>query len=95
MATQLRGLDDIENINAYLEQNKFPPFGKVVQGDGTTTYLYFRDLTNKVIHAERFEWALSDPKNPKIICHAKPTDRWQNAEIDLIKLMGFIGTLAH
>jgi hypothetical protein len=95
MATQLRVLDDAEQLNAYFSQTKRAPLGRVVQGDGTKTDLHFRDLTNKIMHAEKFEWALSDPDNPKVICHSNDVARWQYAEIDLTALMALIGMLMH
>ena len=95
MATQLRVLDDAEKLSAYFSQTKRKPLGTVFQGDGTTTDLHFRDLTNKIIHAESFDWALSDPHNPKVICHSNDVARWQKAEIDLTALMALIGMLMH
>jgi hypothetical protein len=95
MATQLRVLDDAEKLNAYLSQTKREPLGTVIQGDGIKTDLHFRDLTNKIMHAEKFEWALSDPNNPKIVCHSNDLARWQKAEIDLVSLMALIGMLIH
>jgi hypothetical protein len=95
MATQLRVLDDEQQLNSYFSQTKRPPLGTVVQGDGSTTDLHFRDMTNKVLHAERFEWASSNAENPKIICHSKDLSRWQKAEIDVAALMALIGGLMH
>jgi hypothetical protein len=95
MATQLRVLDDAEQLNQYFEQAKRPPMGVVIQGDGSKTDLHFRDLTNKIMHAERFEWELSDPDNPKVMCHSNDQARWKSAEINLIELMALIGMLMH
>jgi len=55
MATQLRVLDDAEQLNSHFTQT----MGVVIQGDGSKTDLHFRDLTNKIMHAEKFEWELS------------------------------------
>jgi hypothetical protein len=95
LATQLRVLDDAEKLSSYFSQVKPQPMGVVVQGDGSKTDLHFRDLTNKIIHAEKFEWELSDPNNPKIICHSNDVKRWKSAEIDLTALMALIGMLIH
>jgi hypothetical protein len=95
MATQLRVLDDAEKLSSFFSQVKPQPMGVVVQGDGSKTDLHFRDLTNKIIHAEKFEWELSDPNNPKIICHSNDAKRWKSAEIDLTALMALIGMLIH
>jgi hypothetical protein len=91
MATQLRVLDDAEQLS----QTKRAPLGTVHQGDGTTTDLHFRDLTNKIIHAESFDWVLSNPDQLKVICHSNDVVRWQKAEIDLTALMALIGMLMH
>lgn len=95
MATQLRVLDDAEQLSSYYEQSKRAPLGIVVQADGSKTDLHFRDLTNKIMHAEKFEWELSDPDNPKIICHSNDPARWKSAEIDVMQLMALIGMLMH
>lgn len=95
MATQLRALDDAEKLNNYFLQTKRSPLGVVTQSDGTKTDLNFRDLTNKIMHAERFEWELSDRENPKIICHSSNELRWKSAEIEISALMALIGGLMH
>lgn len=74
MATQLRVLDDQQNISEYLRQTKSPRIGTVVQADGSETDLHFRDMTNKLIHASRFEWDLSDPDAAKIVCMPSEAD---------------------
>jgi hypothetical protein len=51
MATQLRVLDDAEGINDYFKQVGREPFGSVVQSDGTTTELHFRDMTKNLFMA--------------------------------------------
>jgi hypothetical protein len=91
MATQLRVLDDAERLNDYFKQVGQIPFGSVTQGDGTITDLHFRDMTNKVMHAARFEWNLTE--DPSVICYAHDSDRWLRAEIRLISLMGLVGQL--
>jgi len=93
MATQLRVLDDEQGINDFLRQTKTSEFGRVTQSDGSVTALHFRDLTNKIFHAAYFEWDLSDPDDPTVICHPKEKDRWQQAEIKIVALMGLVGTL--
>ena len=93
MATQLRVLDDMEHINEHLIATKHDPLGTVVQGDGSTTDLFFRDMTNKVIHGAGYEWVLTDPDNPVVVCHPHARDRWQRADIQLLPLMGLIGML--
>lgn len=95
MATQLRALDDAEKLNDYFVQTKSAPLGVVTQVDGTKTDLHFRDLANKIMHAERFQWELSDRESPKIICHPSDEAHWKTAEIDIGALMALIGSLMH
>ena len=95
MATQLRVLDDAERLNSYFAQTKHEALGVVIQGDGSRIDLHFRDLTNKIMHAKGFEWQLSDPDNPKVICHSNDVARWKSAEINLTTLMALMGGLMH
>jgi hypothetical protein len=95
MATQLRVLDDAETLSAHFAQAKHPPLGWVIQGDDSKTHLHFRDLTNKIMHAEKFEWQFLDPDNPTVICHSNDRARWISAEINLIAMMAQIGMLMH
>jgi hypothetical protein len=69
MATLLRVLDDADGLGDLLAQDKQPPLGHVVQADGTTTDLHFRDMTNKLIHGDSYEWQLGGD-DPKIIVHS-------------------------
>lgn len=93
MATQLRVLDNEQALSHYEKQRKdHPGYGEVIQADGTRTPLYFRDLTNKVMHGERFEWRLGTD-SPKIAIHSNEPERWQSAEINIVSLMVLIGGL--
>lgn len=42
--------------------------GTVTQADGSETELYFRDMTNKIMHAGGFSWELANVKDPVISC---------------------------
>jgi hypothetical protein len=95
MATQLRVLDDAEKLNDYLKEVGAMPFGKIVQGDGSETDLHFRDMTNKILHAQRFEWDLSNVKDPFVICHSQDVGRWRFARISLVRMMALVGQLMH
>jgi hypothetical protein len=92
MATQLRVLDDKEGLSDYFKQIKQPPLGVAVQADGQQTDLHFRDMTNKIMHGTHYEWRLGDD-NPKVIISSDQPDRWQSAEVSLLRLMGVIGGL--
>ncbi len=89
MALQLRGLDDDENIKTYFKY----PCGFVIKADGTKCDLRFRDMTNKIIHAASFEWNMTNPENPIVICHPHQSQHWQRAEIDLLEIMACVGEL--
>ena len=95
MATQLRILDDVEQLNSYLVQRNRAPLGTVVQGDGSRTDFHFRDLTNKIMHSIKFEWSLADHDNQKVICHSNDEKRWRKAEIELAALLALVGMLIH
>jgi hypothetical protein len=92
MAVQLRALDDLNDLSGMYQQQKMPPLGKVLQGDGSTTDLYFRDMTNKIMHAGGFSWELADAKAPKIVCLSNGT-RWKEAHVELVTLMMYLGGL--
>jgi hypothetical protein len=92
MATQLRVLDNAEGLNEYFKQVQRAPLGVVVHGDGATTDLHFRDMTNKLIHGTEYEWQLGGD-DPKIIVHANLLERWHRAEISIEALMALIGGL--
>jgi hypothetical protein len=93
LAAQLRALDDLNELNNSFMQQKMPPLGKVVQGDGSETPLYFRDMTNKIMHAGGFSWELADLKDPIIVCLSNDGTRWKEAHIKLTKLMMYLGGL--
>jgi hypothetical protein len=93
LAVQLRALDDINDLNASFQQQQMPPLGKVVQGDASETPLYFRDMTNKIMHAGGFSWELADVKDPTIVCLSNDGPRWKEAHIKLPMLMMYLGGL--
>ena len=93
MAVQLRALDDLNDLNSTFQQQKMPPLGIVVQGDGSKTDLYFRDMTNKIMHAGGFSWELANVKAPTIVCLSSDGTRWKEAHINLVTLMMYLGGL--
>jgi len=90
MAVQLRALDDLNDLNTSYQQQKMPSLGKVVQGDNSETDLYFRDMTNEIMHAAGFSWELADLKIPKIVCLSNDGTRWKEAHINLVTLMMYL-----
>lgn len=93
MAVQLRALDDLNDLNSSYQQQKMPSLGTVVQGDGSTTELYFRDMTNKIMHARGFSWELANAKDPIVVCLSRDGTRWKEAHIKLVTLMMYLGGL--
>jgi len=51
-----------------------------------------REVSNKIIHAETFEWDFS-ANNPILICYARDGDprKWVRAEVDLVAIAAFCG----
>jgi hypothetical protein len=76
-----------------LKQTNYPPFGQVIKQDALEEPLYFRDMTNKIMHSSAIEWQLSDSDNPIIICHSPDPPRWLRAEIQLLHLAAHCGGL--
>jgi hypothetical protein len=85
MAAQLRLLDNVLGIGKELKESGYPALGYVVLNDGVREDLHFRDVTNKIMHARRFEWSARE--NAVVItCIAKKDDRWQSAETSVDRL---------
>lgn len=95
LAVQLRVVDDREGLNDFLKEAGSPPLGSILQADKTNTDLYFRDATNKILHASKFEWALKNPEKPVVILHSQTPERWIHAELGILDLMSLIGTLQY
>lgn len=85
MAAQLRLLDNALGIGRDLQKSGYPALGYVVLNDGTREDLHFRDVTNKIMHAGRYEWAVRDGI-AVVTCIAKKDDRWQSAETSVDRL---------
>src|SRR5258708_40211181 len=61
-----------------MQTKRAPPLGIPVQGDATKTELHFRDLTNKIMHAEKCfygpmrHWVRSRSKSVRLSLAAFP-----------------------
>ena len=93
LATVIRLLDDDEDVSGYLREASSLRFGRVFKQDQPDEPLYLRDLTNKIIHAQRLEWDLATVLDPRIICISRHPNRWLRAEIELVALAAFCGQL--
>lgn len=90
LATQIRLLDDAENISGYLRMTSSQlRFGKLIKMGGTEEELYLRDMTNKILHSAGFEWRFDDEEDPILVCHSKEPERWDRAEISIRALAVF------
>jgi hypothetical protein len=88
----MRMIDDTEDISS----NHPAIFGPLYKTDGTTEALTIREATNKIIHAERYDWQLLE-QPPSAICYASPDQashfKWTKASINLIALAAFCSLL--
>ncbi len=90
----IRMLDDREDVSGWLKQLTPPwDFGRLVTKAGPEKRLMMHDVANKIIHASALDWDLSDTMRPLLICESKETERWVRAEIDIVTLAAFCGTL--
>lgn len=91
LAGMYRSLDDVQDITGYVDRDGKARFGDLYKTDGTVERLSVRELTNKIIHAEKIEWEFEGHlKDPLIVCHAsqKQQDRfkWAKAKIPMSAL---------
>jgi hypothetical protein len=96
LAAFLRLLDDAENITGFLKLNPdrnrgVTDFGRVFKQDGSEAPLYFRQMTNKIVHAKDWQWDLHLPEWPKLICVSDEPKRWTKAEIEIQSLAALVG----
>ena len=89
LATQLRLLDNYYPPPSYYELD----FGKIIKQDGAEEKLYFRDMTNKIMHSTAIAWNFSDHDDPIIICHSDDPARWMRAEIKISSIAFYCGSL--
>lgn len=90
----IRAIDDDEKFTA-LRGNS--PFGELVDANGSRTPLLARDIANKIIHADRYEWSISSNADAAVICIAGKDQsvrfKWASASISLVALGALCGSL--
>ena len=95
LAVMLRALDDTQNLSPTFSSWTF---GTLHDKDDGSTLLKFRDVPNKIIHAESIDFDFTDPKDPMIVCHASSDQQkkfgWTKATIVIGMLAGACGGLA-
>ena len=91
LAIFLRYLDDDEDLNRYYDRATFQ-FGRLEFQDGSTEELKLREVANKIIHAAGFEWDLSQPFKPKLVCISRETEKWIRARVDVVAVSAVCGS---
>jgi hypothetical protein len=90
----VRAIDDDESFTALRGDM---PFGEVIDANGSKTPLRAREIANKIIHAERYDWSTCSESEPAVICLAGKDQavrfKWASASISLIALGGLCGGL--
>ncbi len=81
-----RLLDDKYKIPNYFKDKKTIVFGLISGGSESGQHLSAREMSNKIVHAQDLKWDTRSSKEPKLICISNQPDRWQSAEIDVLKL---------
>jgi hypothetical protein len=82
LALLFRTLDDQESVD---DGSLGAGFGVLYLKDGTMAPLNMRDVSNKVIHAQRHEWIFTDPLTPALRAFAHPNtkEKWLRADINI------------
>lgn len=94
LASLLRLLDEGEQLGDYLRQTQSAAdFGRVFKDGQPDEPLYLRDMTNKIVHAQRLEWDFMESSDPKLVCVSQDPTRWDKAEVRIIALAAFCGML--
>jgi hypothetical protein len=93
LAMYVRMLDDTQRISEYLRQTKSLGFGRLIMKDKSDKELTMRDFANKVIHARAFRWDFNDEQNPILVCESHEQDKWVRAEVKVVSVAFFCGTL--
>jgi hypothetical protein len=94
LAIFLRYLDDEQDLSAQYTEASGITFGRLHLRDGNTIDLKLREVANKIIHAIGFEWDLSRPMKPMLVCISRDAERWSKASIDVAAVAVACGSLA-
>lgn len=92
LAIFLRYLDDEEDLSGYYDKETLE-FGQLELKDGSVKALVLREVANKIIHAVGFEWDLTQPFKPKLVCISRDTEKWETARIDVVAVSAVCGSL--
>lgn len=90
----IRAIDDDENFSAL---RRDMPFGEIIDLNGSKSPLRAREVANKIIHAENYDWSTCSNAEPSVICVAGRDQsvrfKWASASISLVALGGLCGGL--
>ena len=92
LAILLRYVDDERGVSKTFEKQLI--FGSVHYSDGSEEDLSLREVANKIVHAAAFDWDLSRPLKPMIVCLPRDKQRWQRANIELVAVVAACGRLS-
>src|ERR1035437_805333 len=76
LALFLRMIDDEEKVSEYHKTSSIPNCGRLIMKDGGEEALTFREATNKMIHASKFEWRITEKSSPALICYSRNKEKW-------------------
>lgn len=93
LALFLRMLDDEEDLSKSVKEAGHRGFGTLLLPNQETKRLSLRDVSNKIIHANRLTWSFSTPDRPTLVCEAQQKQEWTRAEIDIVAVAGVCGHL--
>jgi len=93
LAVLLRYLDDNDQISDHYAGYSQISFGYLDHGSGDVSALTIRDVTNKIIHAIRFDWDFARPNRPFLICVPRDPERWTRASVDVAALCVVCGQI--
>jgi hypothetical protein len=91
--SEQRAVDDEEDMSGYLDKTSNLSFGRLGFSDKPEKKLKLKDVSNKIIHASNLNWDFSIENNPILICNSQETEKWVQAEINVVKLVAFCGGL--
>jgi hypothetical protein len=94
LALFLRYLDDEESLSDHYARHSGMNFGKLYLRNGKTSDLDLRDVANKIIHAVSFDWDLSRPHQPMLVCISREEEKWLKAHVDVAMVSVACGSLA-
>ncbi len=95
MAVQLRVLDDQHDLSSAFKAQGVPPLGVINLRNGKTRALSFRQMTNKIIHGEYFDWQLEHKAPKVVVTTTEASQDWNSAEINIVNLMAYLGQIMH